>query len=176
MTYKSLAYNERSARMRLPQNTLIVPGKFGGFGRLSAATAQAGTANQGYYQSFVQPYSTDIISMSVWNQTGTNNADLGLYDATGTLLGSKGSTASVAASLFTFTPSVPIPVQEGVMYFAAFATAGTATILAFSGSAQNNPRMGRAIQASALALPSPATFAAAGTTVFLPIISIVFAN
>jgi len=168
-----MSYTTERPRGRLPQGKLIVPG-WPDIEGLGIPVHSAGTANRGYYQPFVMPYTTSLVSIEFWNSSGTNNHDLGLYDAVGNRLGSKGSTASTANTIHIWTPSTPIAVQAGKLYFAAFATAGTATILAYSGNGMYNPRTGRAVQASALALPNPATFAAAGADAFIPVLKLTF--
>jgi hypothetical protein len=135
----------------------------------------AGTANQAYYQPFVMPYTAFLTAMAFYNSTGTNNHDLGIYQGT-TRLTSRGPTASVAATFHTWTLGTPLLLNEGVLYQAAFATAGTATLLRYLASAATNPRFRRAIQTglSSATLGASATYAVPGSDSTVPILLLTF--
>ena len=133
---------------------------------LGAQNTAAGTANQGYYIPFMAPYDTAVATMSFYCAAGTNNHDLGIYDASGNRLTSRGSTATTAGAVNTWTLGTPQPVTAGTLYYAAWSTAGTSTH-AMTNTGGNNLRatvLGVWTQAiGAVTLPNPATFAAPGT-------------
>ena len=66
---------------------------------------------------------------------------------------------------------------KGVLYYAAFATAGTKTIARHAGTSLVNPRLGRLIETglTAATLPATATFAAAAADALIPILRLTFA-
>ena len=170
-----MTYFDPTPRVRLPQDSMILPGAQISSLNLSAAAASAGVANQAYYQPFVMPYTATLLSMSFSCLANTNSHDLGIYQGT-TRLTSRGPTASVAASVNTWTLGTPIVLQEGVQYFAAFATAGTKTVTRFAGTSLVNPRTGRMIQTGLTAntLPNPAVFAVAAADGVIPVLKLIF--
>jgi len=169
-----MSYFTNTPRVRLPDDCMILPGAQHP-GLSIVTTAGAGTANQGYYQPFVMPYTATLLTMSFSCSTGTNNHDLGIYQGT-TRLASRGPTASTAAAVNTWTLGTPLVLQEGVLYFAAFATAGTKTVARFAGTSLTNPRIGRAIQTglTSATLPNPAVFATPAADALIPILRLTF--
>jgi hypothetical protein len=158
----------------LPQASLIIP-QHGETNINIVTTAGAGTANQGYYQPFVMPYTAALLSMSFACLAGTQSHDLGIYQGT-TRLVSRGPTASTAAAVNTWTLTNPLVLQEGVLYYAAWATAGTSTIARQAGSSIVNPRFGRVIQAGLTSntLPNPGVFAVPAADGHSPLLKLIF--
>jgi hypothetical protein len=158
----------------LPQASLIVP-QHGETNVNLVTSVTGGNANQAYYQPFVMPYTTSLLSMSFSCSTGTNNHDMGIYQGT-TRLVSRGPTASTAAAVNTWTLTNPLVLQEGVLYYAAWSTAGVKTIARLAGTSVLNPRLGRVIQTglTAATLPATATFAAPGADVLVPLLKLTF--
>lgn len=137
-----------------------------------ATVAAALTANRAYYLPFIAPFTTTVTSMSFYCASGTNNHDIGLYDTAGNRLGSRGSTATTAAAVNTWTPSTPIPVLGGECYLAAMGCVSATPTFAVASTAANIAM----IQATAIALPNPATFASGGTGLTVPLIAVQLAG
>jgi hypothetical protein len=171
-----MSYDTVVPNVRYPQASIIVPGETGGMGINTAASTAAGTANQAYYQPFRVSYTASLVSMSFSCVTGTNNHDLGIYRDT-TRLASRGPTASTAGVVNTWTLTNPLVIEEGVLYYAAFATAGTKTICRFPGTSLINPRLGRMIETglTAATLPATATFAPPAANALIPVLRLTFA-
>jgi len=169
-----VSYAPSAPRVLLPQASLIVP-MYGETNINIVTAATAGTSNQGYYQPFVMPYTAALLSMSFACLAGTNSHDMGIYQGT-TRLVSRGPTASTAAAVNTWTLTNPLVLQEGVLYYAAWATAGTSTIARQAGSSVLNPRLGRLIQAGLTSntLPDPAVFAAPAADTHIPLLKLIF--
>lgn len=168
-----MSYVTSTPGVLLPQASMIIPQCDVSQINL-ASVAGAGTANQGYYQPFVMPYTAALVSMSFAVASGTNNHDLGIYQDT-TRLVSRGPTASVVG-LMTWTLTNPLVLQEGILYYAAWATAGTSTIASQTGTSIVNPRYGRLIQTglTSATLPNPAVFAAAAADARSPFLKLTF--
>ena len=154
---------------------LLLPSS-SGMGWITQAATQitALTANQGYYMPFMAPYDTAVATMAFYDSTGTNNHDLGIYDSSFNRLTSRGSTASTAGAVNTWTLGTPQLIAANTLYYAAYSTAGTATVLAITGSNVKNNGLGLLTQAiGAVALPNPATPAVPAANHF-PILALTF--
>lgn len=154
---------------------LLLPSAMGTFGQVSSSLASAAlTANQGYYIPFSVPYDTAVATMSFYDATGTNNHDLAIYDSAYNRLTSRGSTASTAGAVNTWTLSTAQAVAAGKLYYAAFSTAGTATVTTVPNSNITMNQMGLLTQAiGAVALPNPMVPAVPGANAF-PVLALTF--
>ena len=113
-----------------------------------------------------------VVKMAVNNgSVVSGNIDVGIYDALGNKLASAGSTAQTGTSaiqIFDITDTLLLP---GLYYMAVALDNTTGTLAGFqSGTAQVLEGAGLFQQASAFALPSPATYAAMAQTV-VPLVS-----
>ena len=174
-----MSYVSQLPKVRMPGGVMFLPQYWGQTGSEGTASILAGTANLAYYHFFVAPYTTAIVSMSFYCISGTDNHDLGVYSADGARkLGSRGSTATTAAVVNTWTPATSLPIQGGVGYWAAFATAGTKLIQRITGSSNRSHTLGggMAKQASALPLPATLTLAPFDTETLVPILTLTLAT
>lgn len=158
-----------------PLEMLLPNGAYGSTPAMGGQTTGAGTANMAYYQWFVAPYTTAVTAISFYCASGTNNHDLAILAADGTRLVSRGSTATTATAVNTWTLSTPQPVTGGVQYWVGFATAGTKSVAYVQGHPLRNMSYGVAQQASALPIPSSATFAT-NTGTLVPLLKLTFAG
>jgi len=172
-----MSYSNPTPFVTLPQKTLILPGSYVNGPLGIGATSGAGSANYGYYLPFTMPYTTTLLTMAWGNTSGTQSYDIGIYQGT-TRLQSKGIANATSAAVNVWTLSPSITIQEGVLYFAAFATAGTTTMARFVGSSILNPRIKYAIQTGLTSntLPNPAVFAAPAANGHVPILRLTFAT
>lgn len=175
-----MSIGTRRPRAYVPRDTLFLPSIGNAFclGRVSNATS-ALTANRAYYNAFSPPYDTAVATVSVYCVAGTTqNFDMALYDAAGTRLGSLGSTGIASTTgIKTWTPSTPIGVQAGTIYYAAFGTdSATPTWTTWGASVFRGSQFGTLIQATAFALPASWTTPTIAAGVVLPLLRITFSG
>lgn len=115
------------------------------------------TNNDAHFVPIVPPCDAILYSMSFAAANGTGNYDLGLYDASLSLLASSGSTAMSASGIKTL--SLPnIRVRAGELYYAAAAfSSSSAQVFRPNYAVGQAKGSGWGFQASALPLPSTAT-------------------
>lgn len=136
------------------------------------------SANRAYYVPWRVKADCSVLSLSYYCNTRTSgNHDLGLYDAAGNRVGSSGATAIVAAAVNTWTPAAPIGVSAGdLLYVAMMVTSTNPTILcttASVGATGDAYRMSGVLQeATGGTLPNPATFAAASSSNYCPLVAV----
>lgn len=124
------------------------------------ATARAHGANIAHYVPVIVELQITIYQMSIIIGAQAGNVDVGIYNEGGTRLVSAGSTAAGAAGIQVFDVTDTI-LSPGCYYLTLVAsTATTLTILAANPTATIIRGCGQRQQASALPLPSTATFAA----------------
>ena len=87
---------------------------------ISPAASTGWTANRAYYIPVIFPASATLYALRAAGGNTTGNYDLALYDANGTRLATKGSTAMAAAVLSLTLPE--IRVHAGTLYYAAVVT------------------------------------------------------
>lgn len=146
-----------------------------GVWQLFSPTSTALTANRAYYVPFIAPYTTTVTAMAFYCASGTNNHDIGLYDRSGNRLVSRGSTATTAAAVNTWTLGTPQGVQGGELYFAAMGcVSATPTFAITSGPSAGGHYM--MIQGTAIALPATATFATSTGVTAAPVMRVDFAG
>jgi len=132
-------------------------------------------ANSAVYVPFTLPWQYPV-NRVFWGNGATagNNADFGIYTASGRQIYHTGSTVTSGTSTLQFvTPSTTFVLDPG-NYFMAWACSGSTTAayaLAITTAGQG-AMCGAYSQASAMALPSTATFASLGTTLGIPIMGI----
>ena len=83
------------------------------------------SANRGIYMPFIAPHTCAVTAMQFFCGSGTNNHDLGLYDAAGNKLISRGQTATTGGALNTWTLGTPQPIEQGVLYWGAMSMVST---------------------------------------------------
>lgn len=113
-----------------------------------------------------------IAKMSVNNGTAVSgNIDVGIYDAGGKRLVSKGSTAQAGTSAIQTFDITDTLLNPGLCYMAVALDNNTGTLAAWTGVIGLDMECcGLMQQASAFALPDPAVFAVFAQT-FVPLIS-----
>lgn len=127
------------------------PGVF--TGPLSGTTMTAANivANRAYFVRFVPPKNMTVAKIAIavaTSATSADSSDVGIYNSSGTLLGSTGSTAiglnSTGAKVYTLP--TPIALTAGTVYYIAFAygtIGGTAAnIVGTNGAFGNSQMMG----------------------------------
>lgn len=147
---------------------------------IAAATGGAGTmtwvANSAVYIPISLPWAYPVAR--VWWANGSTvasaNCDFGVYTSSGKQIYHTGSTTQSGASALQFvTPTTPFILDPGNYYFAwvCDSTTSHANALALT-TAVFGSLIGIYSQASALPLPSSATFAALGTSLGVPLCGI----
>jgi len=169
-----MTYSTRRPVVGYP-GRLLVP-NLGGLHPVSTAATSLNTlaANQAYYLPFMAPYDTGVATMSFFCGAGTNNHDLGIYDAAGNRLTSRGATATSAGAINTWTLGTPQAVTAGTLYYAAFGLVSAVPTIASWAASIRTVTLGIFTQGTAVALPSTATFAQASTATIMPILSLTF--
>ncbi len=154
---------------------LLLPSGMGTYGQAQQSLASAAlTASQGYYIPYSPPYDTGVATMAFYGAAGTNNHDLGIYDAAYNRLVSRGATASTAGAVNVWTLTTPQAVSQGKLYYAAYSTAGTATLTTLPNSNILMNQLGLLTQAiGATALPVTMVPAVPGANAF-PILRLTF--
>lgn len=141
--------------------------------------------NQAFVSSFAWPSAnlaiyTPVIVRSVvvvkklWyanNSTATGNYDIGLYDAAGTALLRKGSTAkTTSASTEIVWDCTDTTITPGIYYLALACSNNTDTFFGAIPTAPLLAASGYLTEASALPLPATATFAITHTLAAAPLV------
>lgn len=151
----------------------------GGLGvplRAIAATLNASiawpVANLAIYEPSIIYQPLTIVKMSILNGTAVSgNVDIGIYDAGGAKLVTAGSTAQAGTSAIQTFDITDTLLRPGLYYMALALDNTTGTVEGVSGlTAIDAEILGVMQQASAFAMPSPATFAAFAQTL-LPFIA-----
>lgn len=129
-------------------------------------------ANRAIFVPFLVFARLTLVKLVVFNgSVASGNVDVGVYDATGNLLVSSGSTAQVgtsAAQVFDVTDTVLLP---GNYYFAVAMNGTTGTTSARTSAVVVQQGYGVLSQSAAFPLPSTATFAAAQDA-YLPMVAL----
>lgn len=140
------------------------------------------TANRVIYVPFSLPFAKLMSKISAAVTSGTTgNYDIGVYDALGTSGGpgnrlvSSGSTAVTAAGIKTFTPTNPILLEAGLLYYAALWHSSTQSWARWDTLLAGVIAGGLAQEAGASALPSSATPARPASG-YIPVIALEFAQ
>lgn len=155
---------------------VAMPAEMAGYTGLSVGTSAWPAANRALYVPLFVPSTQRLKTVSVWcAATGSGTFDLGLYDGLGTtLLGSMGSTALVATSVNTWTPTNPILVEAGVRYYLGMsASSATSTFVRVNPNVSAARGGGLAQQATAHPLPSTATPAQVASA-YAPVFALTF--
>jgi len=132
------------------------------------------TANKAYYVPFRLSQPILVLQLFHFNGAGAfgGNIDVGIYNETGTLLVSSGSTVQAGANVPQFFNVTDTAIGRGRHYFAVAysSTVGTNELHGYALSTVARCRViGMAEQTSAFPLPATATFAQASETI-IPII------
>jgi hypothetical protein len=137
----------------------------------SAATAW-GTANRALYIPIDIPRRVVIRKLAYSSSTtGAGNIDIGLYDASGTLLVSSGSTAKSTSSDDVAVDVTDTTVGPGLHYIALNNSTTADTFLAMAYSAPMAAGFGVLQEAlGSVTLPATATWSLTSAT-FIPIVS-----
>lgn len=142
----------------------------GGYGVGDAASTTWPTANLAMLVPFSLAYRVTVHRMWMFNGSSVaGNIDIGVYDTSGTRLGSTGSTAQSGTSVPQNVNSTDFDIGPGVFYMALACSSTSANIFAASASTGGEPilaSMGLVKVASSFPLPSSLTFEAWGTTGF----------
>jgi len=174
-----MSYN--AARAKVEATVFITPWGVESIGpvlnnALMPVVTPASTAwpvnNKAFYIPFVLAKSATVLKLFWANGAtvaGTNNIDVGIYDASGNRLVSTGSTAQGTASIVQEVDVTDTILGRG-QYFLAMSCSNTAAT--FSLSSSSTTQVGRLIgileQTSALPLPNPATLAVCSATFVVP--------
>lgn len=127
----------------------------------SPSAANWPSANLALFVPLRLPNSTTIKRFWYISGNATGNVDIGLYDAAGNKIVSTGSTAQGTSNQIDFISVTSTPVSVGDYYLAIAYASTTAT--PFRATSPGVARyLGVVQMASALPLPTTATFAAAG--------------
>lgn len=120
------------------------------------------TANTAVYLPFVVYQPLTVVKMAVINGTVVSgNIDVGIYDTGQHRLVSKGSTAQAGTSAIQSFDITDTLLQPGEYYAAVAMDNTTGTLSQYQTSVTLAGAAGCLSQATAFALPDPATFAAA---------------
>jgi hypothetical protein len=138
-------------------------------GQIYSAGSVALTANRAVLTR-IKPQRNCSITKMYWGVGTTGgNYDIGIYDAAGTLLWSKGSTATPSSGTITETFTA-VPLTAGTLYYVAFVYDGTtATIRGYTLSSTEVAKsmtgtlLSYAVTSS-LPLPNPITVGATGSS------------
>lgn len=132
-----------------------------------------GTANRAIYIPIRVPRLCTVVKLAFGNgSTATGNYDIGLYNAAGTRLVSKGSTAKGVTQEMTVVDVADTTISAGTYYLALNSDSTTDTFMAIPFTAPTATARGALQQAvGAVTLPSTATFALDHTLAFWPVIS-----
>jgi len=136
----------------------------------SPASGTWGTANRAVFIPVTLRRPFVLQKMGVLNgATATGNIDLGIYTEDGVRIWSSGSVAQSGTNVFQLvTPGSPVKLTAG-RYYMAMATNSTSSTITGRLATQALARfLGAGIQASAFALPSTATIAAAPAALRVP--------
>lgn len=116
-----------------------------------------------------------IVIRKMWYSnwtTAVGNYDIGLYDAAGTRLLSRGSTAKISSSNQVIWDCTDTTVGPGLYYLALVMSSASDQVLGATPSAPIATACGLLTEASALPLPATATFGLTQTLAVLPTIGL----
>lgn len=153
-----------------PTPLMIGPGSYGamgGFFPLLGTGGGASTAWPSANLALFYPFSVSqpITAVKLWIINGTTasgNLDLGIYDADGTRLVAKGSTAQSGTTAIQILDTTDLNLAPNVQYYMACSMDGTTgtTRAAAAVTAGKYASLGMAQMATAFPLPANATYAA----------------
>jgi hypothetical protein len=113
-----------------------------------------------------------VIVTKLWlasGSTGTGNYDIGLYDAGGTALLRRGSTAKPATTTEEVWDCTDTTIGPGLFYFAVACSNNTDTFYRQAPAAPMITALGVYSEAAALPLPATATFALNQALAYYPL-------
>lgn len=143
-----------------------------GAGAAFAASANWITANRAISCPVIIERSMVVVKMFCLNGTAVSgNLDIGIYDSSGTLLVSSGSTAQAGTSTIQSFDIADTTLSAGIYYMAMVMDNGTGTVARSNATATACGGGGQLQQNTAFPLPNPATWAANGSA-FIPLIGI----
>jgi hypothetical protein len=115
-----------------------------------------------------------VIVKQLWfasQTTGTGNYDIGLYDAAGTKVLSRGSTAKGATAIEVVWDCTDTTIGPGIYYLALNCSNATDTFQRFAPAAPICAALGIYTEAvGSVTLPATATFAVNQTLAYIPIL------
>lgn len=127
----------------------------------SASVTTWPAANRALYIPFSLPCDTSVSSIGFWcTTTSSGNYDLGLYAADGvTRLASKGSTALSGSAVNSWSPSTPILLLAGVLYYLGMNLSSASSTILQRAVTVNGMRVTGCAQEAvgSVTLPNPAT-------------------
>lgn len=150
---------------RDPKRGVLSPFSLGPLGDLHTitgifanTTAGAWTANRAVYMPVTVQQPVTVTDMIVTVTTQNGNLDVGIYDFTGALVVSSGSTAVAAAG--TQVVGIADTALTPGLYYLGFSCSSATAVFRYSALTAATARVGGVReQASAFPLPSPATMA-----------------
>lgn len=124
------------------------------------ASAAWPSANRAIFIPFWTRQSIVVTKLFTVNgATAGNNLDIGIYDYTGTLIVSSGSTAQSGTSTLQVFDITDTPIGPGKFYLALAQNGNTGRHFRWNASIMDAQHCGIYTQESAFALPATATFA-----------------
>lgn len=114
-----------------------------------------------------------VVVKKLWysnENTATGNYDIGLYDAGGTALLRKGSTAKTTTGGVIAWDCTDTTIGPGFYFLALASDSSTDTFTRYSTAVFYTQALGVYSEASGFALPASATFAVSATLAYVPVV------